>query len=41
MASHGDQIYYIKDLCNSIFKSINLEYKKGELLVLNIGDEMK
>ena len=31
---------HIKDLCNSIFKSINLEYKKGELLVLNIGDEI-
>ena len=31
---------HIKDLCNSIFKSINLEYQDGKLLVLNIGDEM-
>tara|TARA_Y100000589_G_C27189501_1_gene644175 strand:+ start:2945 stop:4033 length:1089 start_codon:yes stop_codon:yes gene_type:complete len=31
---------HIKDLCNSIYKSIQLEYKDGKLLVINIGDEM-
>ncbi len=31
---------HIKDLCNSIFKSIDLEYKKEQLLVMNIGDEI-
>ena len=27
---------HIKDLCNSIFKSINLEYKDEKLLVMNL-----